>query len=90
MKGRVKSMKKEIKVIDMRNGDVFISFGEEYAHIYFKEECKDQIKEDIYAYKNGADTSLWDNNEIEHWKECYESDTTDELTIEELMEELNK
>lgn len=82
-------MERDITIIDMRNGDVFIKFGEEYAHIYFK-GYKDQIKEDICAYEKGEDTSLWDNNEIEHWEECYESDTTDELTIEELMAELAK
>lgn len=80
-------MSREITIIDLRNGDVFIKFGDNYAHVYSKEDVK-QITDGIKSFINGESTSQWDNNEIEDWERCYESETTDLLTIEELTDEL--
>lgn len=81
-------MKKEITIIDLRNGDVFIKFGEDYAHTYWKGDAN-QIMDDINGFIDEPDTESWDNNEIENWASCYESDTTDLLTLEELRSELD-
>lgn len=80
--------KKKIEILDLKNGDAFIKFGADYAHIYAKcdnQEILDALKE-FEDWEEAPEH--WDGNEIEHWQECYESDTTDLLTVEELKEEL--
>lgn len=80
--------KKKIEILDLRNGDVFIKFGAYYAHIYAKCD-KQEILDALKEFEDWEEaTEHWDGNEIEHWQECYDSDTTDLLTVEELKEEL--
>ena len=76
-----------VTIIDLRNGDVIINYGGEYAHTYSKTE-KVQILEDLVTYANEQTCESWDNNEIEQWENLYQSETTDILKIEELIEEL--
>lgn len=75
----------DIIIYDLENGDVFVNFGEVYAHIYSKEE-RPQIKKDISAYQDGADLSLWDNNEIDEWNPLYNTDWKHQLTLADLQE----
>lgn len=76
-----------VKIIDLGSGDVFINFGGEFAHIYPK-IAKSQILKDLAIYEKEQTCESWDNNEIEYWEEAYQDDSTDELTVDELMEEL--
>lgn len=76
-----------VTIIDLRNGDIVINFGGEYAHTYSKTD-KVQILEDLVTYADEQTCESWDNNEIEHWEDLYQNETTDELTIEQLKEEL--
>lgn len=80
-------MMKDIKVLDLQNGTLFINFGGEYAHIYEKSSTR-QIAEDFKAWEDEHDCSSWDNNEIEYWEQYYNDDTTQELNYYELMEQV--
>lgn len=81
-------MERNIEILDLRNGDVFIKFGANYAHIYAKCD-KQEILDSLKEFEDWEEApEHWDNNEIEHWEECYESDTTDLLTVDDLKEEL--
>lgn len=76
-----------IRVFDLRNGDVVIFFGENYCHDYAKENIE-QIKEDIAAYESGSNPEKWDGNEIEHFdlEDFEEDETVDEISVDTLLQ----
>lgn len=76
-------MKKNIEMLDLNNGDVFIKFGADYAHCYFKGNLE-QITEDINSFESDSDTSSWDNNEIDYWNGIFDDETVHLTTLEEI------
>ena len=76
---------KDITILDLNNGSIFIKFGDEYAHIYEKSNTT-QILEDLKAWESEHDCGSWDNNELENWEQCYNE--TEKLDYDEFVEEL--
>lgn len=77
-----------MEILNLRNGCIFIKYGLYYAHMYSLNNKK-QIIEDIEAYRNDNDcVESWENNDFELWMRCYDSDTTDSMSLYELMKEL--
>lgn len=72
---------KKILILDMNNGDVFLKFGDEYAHIYTKNNDVNSIVEDVNNYMNGESAELWDNNHIDYWKDAFEDSTTELMVL---------
>lgn len=75
---------KDITILDLNNGCIFIKFGDEYAHIYEKSNTT-QILEDLKAWEAEHDCGSWDNNELENWEQCYNE--TEKLDCDEFVEQ---
>lgn len=77
-----------MEILNLRNGYIFIKYGLYYAHMYSLHDKK-QIIENIKEYRNDSIcVENWGNNDFELWMKCYDSDTTDSMTLYELMKEL--
>ena len=70
-----------MEILNLRNGCVYIKYGLYYAYMYSLYDKK-QILDDITCVES------WENNDFELWLKCYDRDTTDSMTLYELMKEL--